>query len=59
MLNVLVDTERMRHRPSTPSLRFEVLERTNHVRIIGGRQYQDAIARRLSDGQLRVIGLPL
>lgn len=42
-----------------PSLRFEVLERTTHVRIINGRQYQDAIARRLSDGSLRVIGLPL
>lgn len=41
-----------------PAFRYEVLERTTHYRIINGRTYRDCIARRLADGQLRVIGIP-
>jgi len=47
----------MRHRPNTAP-RFEILERTNHYRIIGGRTYRDCVARRLDDGALRLIGIP-
>lgn len=39
-------------------LRYELLSRTTHFRIIDGRTYQDCVARRLSDGALRVIGIP-
>jgi hypothetical protein len=45
-------------RTNRPHFRFQVLERTTHFRIIDGRTYQDCVARRLSDGALRVIGLP-
>lgn len=40
-----------------PSVRYEILERTNHYRIVGGIVRRDCIARR-SDGALRLISIP-
>lgn len=39
--------------------RYQIIERTTHYRIIGGRHYRDCIARRLDDGALRLIGIPV
>jgi hypothetical protein len=55
--NVSDDTEHM-NRPRTPQFRYEILERTNHYRILAGRTYRDCVARRLEDGALRMIGIP-
>jgi hypothetical protein len=41
-----------------PSFTYEILDRTSHYRIIGGRTYRDCIARRVADGELRVIAVP-
>jgi hypothetical protein len=54
-MNVSVDNERMRNRPQ---FRYEIIERTTHYRIIDGRTYRDCVARRLSDGAMRLIGVP-
>lgn len=37
---------------------YDVINWTQHWRIINGRTYRDAVARRLSDGQLRLIAVP-
>ena len=37
---------------------YEVLHLTQHWSCIGGRWYRDAIARRLTDGELRLISIP-
>lgn len=37
---------------------YVVLTWTNHWRIIDGRTHRDAVARRLADGQLRLIAVP-
>jgi hypothetical protein len=36
---------------------FEFLHWTQHFRIIGGVIYRDAVARRLSDGSLRLVAV--
>jgi hypothetical protein len=41
-----------------PSFTYEILDRTNHYRIINGRTYRDCVARRLADGALRLIAVP-
>lgn len=40
------------HRPT-----YTLLSWTTHYRIIGGRTYRDAVARR-SDGSLRLVAYP-
>lgn len=37
---------------------YQVLNWTQHWRLIGGRWYRDAEAVRLSDGQLRLVSFP-
>jgi hypothetical protein len=37
---------------------FEIVQPTNHWRIVAGTPRRDYVARRLTDGQLRVISLP-
>lgn len=36
---------------------YEVITLTNHWRIVGRTYYRDAIARRLSDGSVRLISI--
>lgn len=37
---------------------YKVIQWTQHWRIVRGRYYRDAIARRLTDGQLRLVSFP-
>jgi hypothetical protein len=46
-------TATRRRRSAEPT--FEVIEWTQHYRRINGRWYRDAIARRSTDGALRVV----
>jgi hypothetical protein len=45
----------MRRRQSAPA--FEIVEWTQHYRLVNGEWYRDAIARR-PDGQLRLVSYP-
>lgn len=36
---------------------YEIVQLTQHWRIIDGAVYRDAVARRLTDGQLRLISV--
>jgi hypothetical protein len=44
-----------RRRSAAP---FEIVEWTQHYRLINGRWYRDAVARRTADGALRLVSYP-
>jgi hypothetical protein len=46
---------RRRRRSAEP---FELIEWTQHYRLINGRWYRDAVARRTADGALRIVAYP-
>ncbi|WP_280791036.1 hypothetical protein [Blastococcus sp. CT_GayMR16] len=37
---------------------YEVLQWTQHWRVVHGTYYRDAVARRLTDGAVRLISVP-
>lgn len=52
MVDTLAMSTPLRRRKSAPAL--EIVEWTQHYRLVDGRWYRDAIAR-TSDGQLRLV----
>jgi hypothetical protein len=49
-------TATRRRRSAEPQ--FELIEWTQHYRLINGRWYRDAVARRTADGELRIVAYP-